>query len=113
LTSTPASGEDARISASGSHSAPGQAAGYEYQRQLSLVLLAEALREDPKVAVRLEAIEDIDVISEIESVSRSVQAKHHLDDYTLTDRSPELWRTLRVWMDLEKEIGDATLPNYS
>src|SRR6202035_1120095 len=49
--------------------------------------------------------------SEIESVARSVQAKHHLDAYTLTDRSPELWRTLSVWMDLEKEIGDATLPN--
>lgn len=111
LTSTSASGEDARIYASSSHSAPGQAAGYEYQRQLSLVLLAEALREDPKVAVRLEAIEDIDVISEIDSVSRSVQAKHHLDDYTLTDRSPELWRTLRVWMDLEDALGNATLPN--
>jgi hypothetical protein len=78
---------------------------------LSLVLLAEAIRDDPKVAVRLEAIEDIDVISEIDSVSRSVQAKHHLDDYTLTDRSPELWRTLRVWIDLEKDLGEAALPN--
>ena len=51
------------------------------------------------------------MISEIDSVSRNVQAKHHLDDYTLTDRSPELWRTLRVWMDLEDELGDAPLPN--
>ncbi len=42
-------------------------------------------------------------------MSRSVQAKHHLDAYTLTDRSPELWRTLRVWMDLEE--SDAALPN--
>jgi hypothetical protein len=85
--------------------------GYEYQRQLSLVLLAEALQEDPAVAVRLEAIEDIDVVSEDDSVSRSVQAKHHLDEYTLTDRSRELWRTFRVWMDLDKELGDAALPN--
>ena len=104
-------GEDAQIATSSSHAAPGQAAGYEYQRQLSLVLLAEALYEDPGVAVRLEAIEDIDVVSEDDSISRSVQAKHHLDDYTLTDRSPELWRTLRVWMDLEKDLGDAALPN--
>jgi hypothetical protein len=50
------------------------------------------------------------VLSEDDSVARSVQAKHHLDDYTLTDRSPELWRTLRVWMDLEKTLGDAPLP---
>jgi hypothetical protein len=73
------------------------------------VLLAEALHGDPKVAVRLEAIEDVDVISEVDSVSRRVQAKHHLDAYTLTDRSPELWRTLSVWMDLERD--DAALPN--
>jgi hypothetical protein len=111
LTNLRADGEDARIATTSSHAAPGQAAGYEYQRQLSLVLLAEALYEDPRVAVRLEAVEDIDVVSEDDSVSRNVQAKHHLDDYTLTDRAPELWRTLRVWMDLEKGLRDAALPN--
>ncbi len=74
------------------------------------MLLAEALHEDPRVAVRLEVIEDIDVVSEDGSVSRSVQAKHHLNDYTLTDRSQELWRTMRVWMDLDQELAGA-LPN--
>ena len=93
------------------HSAAGQAAGYEYQRQLSLVLLAEALRHDPAVAVRLEAIEDVDIVSADDSVARHVQAKHHLDDYTLTDRSAELWRTLTVWMDLQKDLGGSPLPN--
>jgi hypothetical protein len=92
------------------HSAAGQAAGYEYQRQLAVVLLAEALREDPGVAVRLEAIEDIDVITENDSVARHVQAKHHLDDFTLTDRSPELWATLTVWMDLTTSVGGSRLP---
>jgi hypothetical protein len=96
---------------SNSHAAPGQAAGYEYQRQLCLVLLAEALRDDPSVAVRLEAVEDIDIVSEGGGVSRGVQAKHHLTDHTLSDRSPELWRTLRVWMDLQKEIGTKPLPS--
>jgi hypothetical protein len=63
------------------------------------------------VAVRLEAIEDVDVISEVDSVARNVQAKHHLKGHTLTDRSPELWRTLLVWMDFAEKLGDAALPN--
>ena len=74
------------------------------------MLLAEGLRATPTVAVRLEAIEDVDVISDDDKVTRHVQAKHHLDDYTLTDRSPELWTTLTVWMDLARKLGDAVLP---
>jgi hypothetical protein len=111
LTGRSRCGEDVRIATSTGHSAAGQAAGYEYQRQLSLVLLAEALRHDPAVAVRLEAIEDVDIVSADDLVARHVQAKHHLDDYTLTDRSAELWRTLTVWMDLQKDLGGSPLPN--
>lgn len=92
------------------HSAPGQAAGYEYQRQLALVLLAESMKADPQVAVRLEALEDIDVVSEDESVARNVQAKHHLAEFTLTDRSPELWRTLNVWMGLLPDQAAERMP---
>ena len=100
--------EDGLI-ATTTHSAPGQAAGYEYQRQLALVLLAEAYREDPLVAVRLEAIEDVELVWRDGEVV-GVQAKHHLRDHTLTDRSPDLWRTLTGWMDLERQRGADALP---
>jgi hypothetical protein len=44
------------------HSATGPAAGFEHQRQLALILLCEAYPLDPSVSVRLEAVEDIDVL---------------------------------------------------
>jgi hypothetical protein len=91
------------------HSAAGPAAGFEQQRQLALVLLCEAYVRDPSVRVRLEAIEDIDVLSDVTSISARVQVKHHLPDHTLTDATPELWRALTVWMDLAESL-DGDLP---
>jgi hypothetical protein len=92
------------------HSAAGPAAGYEQQRQLALVLLCEAYARDPAVRVRLEAIEDIDVVSDLVTIDARVQVKHHLADHTLTDATPELWRTLTVWMDLEAHVRPEALP---
>lgn len=92
------------------HSAAGQAAGYEFQRQLALVLFCEAYGRDPSAVVRLEAVEDIDVVSNDVSIDSRIQVKHHLRDYTLTDRSPELWRTLTVWMDLIEALDAERLP---
>jgi hypothetical protein len=91
------------------HSAAGPAAGFEQQRQLALVLLCEAYVRDPAVRVRLEAIEDIDVLSDVTSIGARVQVKHHLPDHTLTDATPELWRALTVWMDLAQSL-DGDLP---
>jgi hypothetical protein len=76
------------------HSAAGAAAGFEQQRQLALVLLCEAYARDPAVRVRLEAVEDIDVVSYEVSIDARVQVKHHLSEMTLTDSTPELWRTM-------------------
>ncbi len=92
------------------HSAAGPAAGYEQQRQLALVLLCEAYARDPAVKVRLEAIEDIDVVSDVVTIDARVQVKHHLADHTLTDATAELWRTLTVWMDLEADVRPDARP---
>jgi hypothetical protein len=96
--------------ASVDHSAAGPAAGFEQQRQLALVLLCEAYVRDPSVRVRLEAIEDIDIISVAPDVDARVQVKHHLDSHTLTDSAREWWRALAVWMDLEAAMGSGPLP---
>lgn len=103
--------KDALIASSTpTHSAAGQAAGYEFQRQLALVLFCEAYGQDPSVRVRLEAVEDIDVMSDEASIDSRIQVKHHLKDFTLTDRALELWKTLTVWMDLLKTLPGGRLP---
>lgn len=92
------------------HSAAGAAAGFEQQRQMALVLLCEAYARDPAVRVRLEAVEDIDVISSLVTIDARVQVKHHLTEHTLTDATPEFWRTMTVWMDLEQGLQPDALP---
>jgi hypothetical protein len=92
------------------HSAAGSAAGFEPQRQLALVLLCESYARDPSVKVRLEAAEDIDIVSDVLSIDARVQVKHHLADHTLTASTPELWRTLTVWMDLAERLPSGGLP---
>jgi hypothetical protein len=92
------------------HSAAGPASGFEQQRQLALVLLCESYLRDPLVRVRLEAIEDIDIHSNLVGIGRHVQVKHHLSDHTLTDTTPELWRTLMVWMDILATASHGELP---
>ena len=92
------------------HSAPGPAAGFEHQRQLALVLLCEAYPGNPSVRVRLEAVEDIDVVSDDVSIDARVQVKHHLAKNTLTDATPELWRTLSAWIDLVEALPPESLP---
>lgn len=86
------------MSAWDKHSAAASAAGFEQQRQLALVLLAEAYPSDPTVKVRLEAVEDIDLASDATG-DRRIQVKHHLEDNLLTDFTPELWQTLAIWID--------------
>lgn len=94
----------------GNHSAAGIAAGFEQQRKLALVLLCEAYSRDPSVRVRLESVEDIDVVTEAAALDARVQVKHHLSDSILTDSTPELWRTLTGWMDLLEDDADSALP---
>jgi hypothetical protein len=86
------------MSISTKHSAAGSAAGFEQQRRLALVLLAEAYVHDPTVKVRLEVLEDIDLISD-DRDTLLVEVKHHLKDQVLTDFSPELWNTVGIWLE--------------
>jgi hypothetical protein len=99
------------MSVSTKHSAAASAAGFEHQRQLALVLLAEAYLHDPSVKVRLEAVEDIDLVFDANATAH-VQVKHHLKDQVLTDFSPELWRTLAIWMEAIEGVPTSGWPRF-
>jgi hypothetical protein len=99
------------MSAWDKHSAAASAAGFEQQRQLALVLLAEAYPSDPTVKVRLEAVEDIDLVSDTKK-GRRFQVKHHLEDNLLTDKTPELWLTLAIWIDSVNGVPLEDWPHF-
>ena len=96
-----------------SHAAAGSAAGYLHQMQLALLELWERTPEDPGISVSVEAGDDIEVREAGGATLVLVQSKHHLGDAMLTDRSPELWRTLAVWIDVLQGHAHDKLPRLS
>ncbi len=77
-------------------SAAASALGYAYQFRYSLVLALGRL-SDLGWAVALEAADDIEVtgVSDVELV----QLKHRAPASVLTDASPDLWKSLRIWSE--------------
>lgn len=79
------------------HSAKEQLLGYVYQVEYALVLLLESSDENAQISI--EKFDDIAFAKEGTPVEL-IQTKHHIVKRAdLTDCSPDLWRTLKVWID--------------
>ncbi|WP_157502033.1 ABC-three component system protein [Leucobacter celer] len=75
------------------------ALGFIYQFRWGLLDLLRAMRSD---ATRCLSIEDYDDIAQLNSdgqVLSASQLKHHDGVSPITDASPDLWKTLRVWLE--------------
>lgn len=80
-------------------SAADAALGYLYQVRVALVWALRRLKNDSHFAIALETLDDVT----FESKGRPdelLQTKHHQTHAAnLTDASPDLWKSLRVWCD--------------
>lgn len=82
-----------------SHDAGASALGYLYQVTVALIELLRRSREVPGVAIVIERLDDFAFLT-AEVPRELLQTKHHLNrEGSLTDASPDLWRTIRVWID--------------
>lgn len=91
-----------------SFSAAPSAAGYLYQARLALALCLKYVNVDAGVEVGVERLDDVSFESNGTAVEL-LQAKHHINRVaSLTDKSVDLWKTLRVWS--EAAAKDPTLP---
>lgn len=80
-------------------SAADSAVGYLYQVRLALLSALQRLASDETFALYLETLDDV-VFETTGSALDLLQLKHHCDRAAnLTDASPDLWKSLRVWMD--------------
>jgi len=87
-------------------SAKQPALGYMYQAQYALWLLLSGPEERELV---LETLDDI--VLEKEGTARDLlQLKHHGTASSLTNSSPELWKTLRIWSTHLKDSSVAVPP---
>lgn len=78
-------------------SAVGPALGYLYQFRYGLFESLERVRRNPEVVIAFELIDD--VTFETSATTERMQIKHHTNPGdTLSDASPDLWRTLEIWI---------------
>lgn len=89
-------------------SAAPSAAGYLYQARLALALCLRYVNGETSVEVGIERLDDVSFESNGTALEL-LQAKHHIDRVaSLSDRSVDLWKTIRVWS--EAAAKDPTLP---
>jgi hypothetical protein len=75
------------------------ATGYLFQCRYALHLLLERYKEDTDAEVSIEKFDDISFDAH-GTPKELIQSKHHLGAAPdLTDYSPDLWKSLRVWSD--------------
>jgi len=78
-------------------SAAPQALGYMYQARVALAML---LRASDEARLKVEALDDIEIVDAMAAESLElVQLKHHTTDIAITDSSADLWKSLRVWSE--------------
>src|SRR5689334_7496200 len=89
-------------------SAGPQAIGYLYQARYALLALLQSHQEEASVLI--EGLDDIE-IRDSASVTTLDQLKHHMKGTAaLTDASPDLWKTLRIWStQLAENAWDPTI----
>lgn len=83
----------------GAHSAASSALGYLYQVRYALLEALHRLRSGQEFSVSIETLDDV-VFEEAGEAPELLQTKHHLSKAAdLTDSSPDLWKTIRIWCE--------------
>ena len=85
-----------------------QALGYYYQVRYALHYILQC-EEDSTFSIRLEGLDDIELWKK-DQLRKLVELKHHNSaNSVLTDRSVDLWRTIRIWCT-HLAAGKITVP---
>ncbi len=85
------------------YSASASLLGYIYQCRLALLEALKRLKSDPNIAVAIETLDDV-VFEKDGTPTDVIQVKHHISrKANLTNASTDLWKTMRIWVDLYKE----------
>lgn len=73
-------------------------AGYIFQCRLALLRGLQLLKKHPNTHISIEKFDD--VAFEDENYGQClIQAKHHINPKLLDDKSVDLWKTIRIWLE--------------
>jgi hypothetical protein len=74
--------------------------GYLYQVRSALLWALRRLKNDPGFLVSIETLDDVTFETAGGDATDLLQTKHHRKGTaSLTDASPDLWKTLRIWFE--------------
>lgn len=74
--------------------------GYLYQVRSALLWALRRLKTDPDFLVGIETLDDVTFETVSGDPTDLLQTKHHRTATgSLTDASPDLWKTLRIWFE--------------
>jgi len=74
--------------------------GYLYQVRSALLWALRRLKEEPGFLVSVETLDDVTFETTGGDATDLLQTKHHRNGAaSLTDASPDLWKTLRIWFE--------------
>ena len=77
--------------------------GYFYQCRYALLGALRRLREGDHITISIETLDDVAFDTDGGAVE-ILQTKHHITTHAnLTDASPDLWKTLRIWVEGQSE----------
>jgi len=94
----------------GQYSAASSALGYFYQCRYGLLEALRRLPEGDRISISIETLDDVVFETDGNAVDL-LQTKHHINaPANLSDSSPDLWKTLRIWIEGQ---GDGSIPQYA
>lgn len=74
--------------------------GYLYQVRSALLWALRRLKSEPDFLVSVETLDDVTFETTAGDATDLLQTKHHRNGTaSLTDASPDLWKTLRIWFE--------------
>jgi hypothetical protein len=74
--------------------------GYLYQVRSALLWTLRRLKTEPNFLVSVETLDDVTFEARGGNATDLLQTKHHRTGIgSLTDASPDLWKTLRIWLE--------------
>ncbi|GAA1628566.1 ABC-three component system protein [Leucobacter chromiireducens] len=79
--------------------ASASALGFIYQLRWALLDLLRAMRRDATISLSIEDYDDIAQLTPDGDVHSASQIKNHEAPAPVTNSSPDLWKTLRVWLE--------------
>ena len=86
------------MSSGNQYNASPSLAGYLFQCRLALLRSLQMTRQKPNGHISIERFDDIAFESD-DIVQCLIQAKHQIDPKPLDDKSVDLWKTIRIWVE--------------